>query len=462
MECEDTHVKSISIVESLLNNECFDNHFQGLLAIDLKGEVFFCNSFFLSIFGLSENQIIGKKINDVIPNCRLYDTIIQDSSQWGEILRLNNREFVIGRYPLKEQGQTVGAVLKTLFPNMIIAKEVSKKIANTNCWNDSSIKLHTCMDIIGESSEMLFTKKLARRAARSTSNLLVTGESGTGKSLIAEAIHSRSVRRDAPFIKINCAAIPETLLESELFGYEEGAFTGARRSGKAGKFELAKGGTIFLDEIGDMPLHMQAKLLQAIQDKQVERVGGTKTISVDIRIISATNKNLESLVKENKFREDLYYRLKVLEIRMPALREIKEDIPLYIESLLAKINKKLSSDAIGITNESLKLLKSYNWPGNVRELENFLELAVNYSDEEIIDITKLPEKPWDKQKSIIDTKGINEISSKDYNEIIDKTEIQLIIEAIKKCNGNKSKAAKMLNMHRSVLYKKLKRLNINL
>ncbi|MBV7275681.1 sigma 54-interacting transcriptional regulator [Clostridium sp. PL3] len=462
MECEDTHVKSISIVESLLNNECFDNHFQGLLAIDLKGEVFFCNSFFLSIFGLSENQIIGKKINDVIPNCRLYDTIIQDSSQWGEILRLNNREFVIGRYPLKEQGQTVGAVLKTLFPNMIIAKEVSKKIANTNCWNDSSIKLHTCMDIIGESSEMLFTKKLARRAARSTSNLLVTGESGTGKSLIAEAIHSRSVRRDAPFIKINCAAIPETLLESELFGYEEGAFTGARRSGKAGKFELAKGGTIFLDEIGDMPLHMQAKLLQAIQDKQVERVGGTKTISVDIRIISATNKNLESLVKENKFREDLYYRLKVLEIRMPALREIKEDIPLYIESLLAKINKKLSSDAIGITNESLKLLKSYNWPGNVRELENFLELAVNYSDEEIIDITKLPEKPWDKQKSIIDTKGISEISSKDYNEIIDKTEIQLIIEAIKKCNGNKSKAAKMLNMHRSVLYKKLKRLNINL
>ncbi|WML37142.1 sigma 54-interacting transcriptional regulator [Clostridium sp. OS1-26] len=462
MECKGRYVKNISIVENLLNNECSENHFQGLLAIDIRGEVFFCNSFFLNIFGLSEEQIIGKKINDVIPNCRLYDTIVQDSSQWGEILRLNNKEFVIGRYPLKEHGKTIGAVLKTLFPNMIIAKEVSKKIAGINYCNSNSTQLHTCMDIIGESSEMLFTKKLARRAARSTSNLLITGESGTGKSLIAEAIHSRSIRRDAPFVKINCAAIPDALLESELFGYEEGAFTGARRSGKAGKFELARGGTIFLDEIGDMPLYMQAKLLQAIQDKQIERIGGTKIISVDIRIISATNKSLENLVKENKFREDLYYRLKVLEIRMPALREIKGDIPLYVKALLAKINKKLSSDAIGITNKSMELLKSYNWPGNVRELENFLELAINYSDEEIIDVTKLPEKPWDKEDSMVDKKNANKISLKDYNEIIDKTETEIIIEAIEKCNGNKSKTAKMLNMHRSVLYKKLKRLNINL
>lgn len=453
----DLHNKDEMNIQNFLNIESFENHFQGLLAIDIDGVVFFCNPFFLNAFGLSEDQIVGKKIKDVIPNCRLYDTIAQDCSQWGEIFKLNNKEFVIARYPIKKKGQTIGAVLKTLFPNMIIAKEVSKKIAGVNCCNDNSNRLHTCMDVIGESSEMLFTKKLARRAARSTSNLLITGESGTGKSLIAEAIHSRSVRRDAAFVKINCAAIPDTLLESELFGYDEGAFTGAKRSGKAGKFELAKGGTIFLDEIGDMPLYMQAKLLQAIQDKQIERVGGTKTISVDVRIISATNKNLENLVKENAFREDLYYRLKVLEIRMPALREVKEDIPLYVSTLLKKINQKLGSDAVGITSESMELLKSYSWHGNVRELENFLELAVNYSDEAIIDVTKLPEKPWDKERNTIGNRNTS-----DYNEIIDNTEMQIIIKAIEKCNGNKSKAAKMLNMHRSVLYKKLKRLNINL
>lgn len=445
-------------VEDFLNKDSIDNHFQGFIAIDVDGIVFFCNTFFMNILGLSKDKIIGRKINDIVPNCKLYDTIVQDCSHWGEILRINNKEFVIAKYPIKDQGKTVGAVLKTLFPNMIIAKEVSRKILGIDNCDGITSRLHTCMDIVGESDKMLFTKKLARKAARSTSNLLITGESGTGKSLIAEAIHSRSIRRDAPFVKVNCAAIPDNLIESELFGYEEGAFTGAKKTGKPGKFELAKGGTIFLDEIGDMPLHMQAKLLQAIQDKEVERVGGTKPISVDVRIISATNKDLESLVKENKFREDLYYRLKVLEIRMPSLREIKDDIPSYVHSLLEKINNKLGSNAIRVEYKSMELIKNYNWPGNVRELENFLELAVNYNDDETIDVMKLPKKPWDKGNNITIKKSI----SNNFNEIIDKTEIQIIAEAIQKCNGNKSKAAVMLNMHRSVLYKKLKRLNINL
>lgn len=296
------------------------------------------------------------------------------------------------------------------------------------------------------------------------SNLLVTGESGTGKNVLVQAIHNRSMRREGPFIKVNCAAIPENLLESELFGYEEGAFTGASKRGKVGKFELANGGTLVLDEIGDMPLYMQAKVLQAIQDKRIERVGGNIPIDLDVRIIAATNRNLEKLITLNKFREDLYYRLKVLEIKMPSLREIPEDIPKYVDGLMKKINKKLGSSVKGFTYGSMEIIKSYHWPGNVRELENFLEQAVNYSDDSIIDINNLLVKPWENYEVIKLTNinpGDNHYDN-NFNSLIDKTEKDIIIEAIKKCNGNKSKAAQLLNIHRSVLYKKIKRLNIEL
>jgi len=296
------------------------------------------------------------------------------------------------------------------------------------------------------------------------SNLLVTGESGTGKNILVQAIHNRSMRREAPFIKVNCAAIPENLLESELFGYEEGAFTGASKRGKEGKFELANGGTLFLDEIGDMPLYMQAKVLQAIQDKRIERVGGNTPIDLDVRIIAATNRNLEKLIALNKFREDLYYRLKVLEIKMPSLREIPEDIPTYVNGLMKKINKKLGSYVEGFTDDSMEIIKSYQWPGNVRELENFLEQAVNYSDDSMIDINNLIVKPWEPHEEfkLSNINPGNNHDDSNFNSMMDNTEKDIIIEAIKKCNGNKSKAAQLLNMHRSVLYKKIKRLNIEL
>lgn len=455
--------------------ELSDNHFQGILAIDSRGIVKFCNGFFLKIFALNEEEVIGKEIKTIMPNCRLQDTIAQECSTWGEILKINNKEMVIARYPIKYNDAIEGAVLKTIFPDMTIAKEVSAKLSNSYCNVNYFRNLHTCMDIIGESEPMLFVKKLARRASRSTSNLLITGESGTGKSIIAEAIHNRSVRREGAFIKVNCAAIPENLLESELFGYEEGAFTGASKRGKIGKFELAKGGTLFLDEIGDMPLYMQAKLLQAIQDKRIERIGGTKPIDLDVRIIAATNKDLETMISENKFREDLYYRLKVLEIKMPSLREMPEDIPRYVKGLLLSINKKVGSDAVGLTEESIKIIKEHSWPGNVRQLENFLEQAVNYSDEAVIDITKLPIKLCEDHKDykvnkinkvehfyLEEKDRVEEKDIRDFNNIIFKTEKDIILEAIKECNGNKSKAAQVLNIHRSVLYKKIKRLNIDI
>lgn len=464
--------------EEFINFELFHNHFQGILAIDTKGMVTFCNQFFLNVFDVSEEEIIGRNITEIIPKCRLVDTIVQRCSFWGEVLKINNKEMAIVRYPIHSNGNIVGAVLKTIFPDMNIAREVSAKLSNAYCNVNYYSNLHTCMDLIGESESMLMVKRLARRVSRSTSNLLINGESGTGKSIMAEVVHNRSVRREGPFVKVNCAAIPENLLESELFGYEEGAFTGAKKNGKPGKFELANGGTLFLDEIGDMPLYMQAKLLQTIQDKKVERIGGTKPISLDVRIIAATNRDLEKMISENKFREDLYYRLKVLEITMPSLRERPEDIPEYVKGLLANINKKVGSDAIGVTEESMKMLQAYHWPGNVRQLENFLEQAVNYSDEAIIDITKLHIKPWEHDKEVKAEPVVNLIKNKkekttdrvkttekslqDFNNIIYKTEKDIIIQAIKECNGNKSKAAEALNINRSVLYKKIKRLNIDI
>lgn len=460
-------VQSHSFWESISNFELLDNHFQGLIAVDLEGKIIVCNRFFEKLLSTPSSELLGRKIQTVIPEAKLLDTIAQQCSTWGEVLQVHGKELVVVRYPIKVNHEIKGAVLKTLFPDMNLAKEVSARFLNINETHYGAGRLHTCMDIIGESEPMLLVKKLARRASRSTSNLLITGESGTGKSIIAEAIHNRSVRRDKPFVKVNCAAIPESLLESELFGYEEGSFTGAKKKGKAGKFELADSGTLFLDEIGDMPLHMQAKLLQAIQDKRIERVGGIKPIDLDVRVIAATNKDLLQMIRTQQFREDLFYRLKVLEIRMPALRERTEDIPQYITGLLSGINRKLGSDAIGFTQSSLDTLMRYPWPGNVRQLENFLEQAVNYSDESLIDLDHLEIKPWH-QNELIQTQAYTAPTaatdstsvSMPLIEAVSTTERELIIETIKQCHGNKSKAAEMLNIQRSVLYKKIKRLNI--
>jgi PAS domain S-box-containing protein len=244
-------------------------------------------------------------------------------------------------------------------------------------------------DIIGASSSLKDCLFMAEKASKSISTVLVRGESGTGKELIAKAIHNNSTRKDKPFIRVNCAAIPENLLESELFGYEKGAFTGAVKS-KPGKFALANGGTIFLDEIGDMPKSMQVKLLRVLQEKEFESVGGITTQKIDTRVIAATNRNLEEMIKSSEFREDLYYRLNVITILLPPLRHRKEDISLLIEHFIRKLNKKLEKEIKGINKESLSHFHEYNWPGNIRELENIIERAINMCDFSIITENDLP------------------------------------------------------------------------
>lgn len=261
----------------------------------------------------------------------------------------------------------------------------TKRITRGNC--EARISFD---DIKGDSEAMRGLKDTARRIARSSSTVLLTGETGTGKELLARAIHYHSDRRDSPFVAINCAGIPECLLESELFGYEEGAFTGARKGGKPGRFELAQGGTLFLDEIGDMPLHLQSKLLRVLQERAIQRVGGTGLIPIDVRLIAATNKNIEDMVEQGTFRRDLYYRINVIPLSVPPLRERPGDVEKLALFFLDKYRHVALRELGGFTSEAMDLLESYDWPGNVRELENAVEYAVNMETSTLIRKESLP------------------------------------------------------------------------
>ncbi len=313
-------------------------------------------------------------------------------------------------------------------------------------------------EIIGKSKSMQEVYRTLEKVAPTDSSVLIYGESGTGKELIARAIHKLSPRKDKPFIRVNCGALVETLLESELFGHEKGAFTGALKR-KKGRFELAHLGSIFLDEIGDISANMQLKLLRVLQEKEFERVGSEETIRVDVRIMAATNKNLSELVQQGKFREDLYYRLHIIPIYLPPLREKNEDIPLLVNHFLNKLTNELNKPAKQISDSAMQKLLSYHWPGNIRELENVLERAVVLCDREFIDIKDLPllnSATSEKLPSdVLDRFRLN------LNDTLATIEKQLIERAMNETAGNKSQAAKLLGIQTSLLYYKLEKFGIN-
>ncbi|HSH37090.1 sigma-54 interaction domain-containing protein [Schnuerera sp.] len=307
-------------------------------------------------------------------------------------------------------------------------------------------------NIIGESKEIYHVKRLALKASRTNSTTLILGESGTGKTILAKGIHENSRFKDKPFIHVNCGAIPTTLLESELFGYEKGAFTGANKEGKIGFFEMANGGTIFLDELGDIPLNLQVKLLQVLQEKSFYRVGGMEKIEVSLRIIAATNKNLEKEISEGRFREDLYYRINVFPIWIPPLRERIEDIYSLVDVLLPKICKDIGIETKRISAEALNLLTRHSWPGNVRELENILERSINLSENNTIlskHITLDIKEEKSRNKDITPLK-----------ETVALCEKNAIKRALSFYKGNKKKAMEALKISKTTFYEKLKRYNI--
>ena len=325
-------------------------------------------------------------------------------------------------------------------------------------------------DIIGTSSSMQSVYKIIEKAADTPSTVLITGESGTGKELIATALHHQSQRADEPLIRVNCAAIPSDLIESEFFGYEQGAFTGAVSS-KPGRFELADGGTLFLDEIAEIPPEVQVKLLRALQESEFERIGGVKTIKVDVRVIAATNRNLLEDIDEGRFREDLYYRLNVVPIELPPLRERREDIPLLVKAFIEKYNRRLGKDLTGASAEAIQALMTYQWPGNIRELENVIERGLLFAESTALTMDDLNEQIKRSRVQLGDappltsaveiTEDVGQRSMKDIvRSATDHLERGLITKALEETNGNVTRAAHLLQISRKGLQNKMKELRL--
>jgi DNA-binding NtrC family response regulator len=353
---------------------------------------------------------------------------------------------------LKSENIPKGLTLKA---NLLRKYSESKLIRENTILRSCLKDKYKFENIIGISFPIQKVFELIEKVADTNATVLITGESGVGKELVARAIHYNSSKRDNPLVVVNCGAIPESLLESELFGYEKGAFTGAV-STRFGRFELANGGSIFLDEIGDMSFNLQVKLLRVLQEKTFERIGGSKTIKVDLRIIAATNRTLEDLVAEGKFREDLYYRLNVVPIHIPPLRERKQDIPLLFSYFLERSNQLNNASIEGFSEEAMDVLIEYGYPGNVRELQNLVERLVVLKKTGYIDLEDLPEKFYM-------TKIREEVPldiEKGYETLVTEFEKTLILQALNETKGVKSKAAQILSMNRTTLIEKMKRLGL--
>lgn len=449
------HKKSSQTLSTII-----ETLYDGILVVDKEGFITMISKAYAQFLKVDDKKVIGMHVTKVIENTRMHIVAKTGVAEVSDVQKINGGQMIASRLPIVKDGQVVGAVGKVLFRNLGELDSLNKKLnAMEKKIEQYKVELkqlnqakYSFDNIIGYNNKIIETKKYARKAAFNDSNVLVTGESGTGKELFAHAIHSESKRKYGPFIKVNCAAIPSELLESELFGYEEGAFTGAKKGGKLGKFELADGGTIFLDEIGDMPLYMQAKLLRVIQEREVERVGGSTQRIVNVRIIAATNCNLEEMVNEGKFRKDLFYRLNVITISIPALRERVDDIPKLSYHLLGNLNLKFNKFIDKISEDALKYLCDYDWPGNVRELANVIERAINVIDEEF------EIKPIHLPSRIAGSGHLCEV--KNLQLVLEEAERKAISDALRATGGNRTKAAKLLNISRTSFYEKMLKLDL--
>jgi len=356
-------------------------------------------------------------------------------------------------HPIDEDEMRYGALLQITDISEVRMAEEERDAARASLLQyDDSSQHPAFADIIGNSQEITAVRELAIKAARSNSTVLLLGESGTGKGLFAEAIHKAGPRSNKPFIYVNCAAIPGNLLESELFGYVEGAFTGARPGGKAGSFEQAQGGTLFLDEIAELDTPLQAKLLHALQTRRVQRLGDTKYLDLDVRIIAATNSKLEQAVIEGRFREDLYYRLNVINLLLPSLRQRPGDIPELVRNLLPKICQRAEKPLLVPVPELIHVLSQYHWPGNIRELENVLERAVNFAEGKALTPTQLP-MHIQTQKTEAESLVVKKVIP--HHKAVELAELKLIQLALKQTDNNRSQAMKLLGMGRTNFYRKL-------
>lgn len=449
--------KALNEVELSMNEltTVLETAHEGIFAIDARGYIQHCNYMAEELFKTTKFDMIESHISKFMRGTPAIE-VLKTGKGYTENEEVYSNErgsfhFIVTAKPYYIDKGVAGVVIS--FRDI---EEVQKLVYNINT---RALK-YTFEDIMGESEAIRRTKNQALLTARGNSTVLITGESGTGKEMFAKAIHYASGRAKGPFVTVNCGAIPENLLESELFGYEKGAFTGASDKGKIGKFELANEGTIFLDEIGDMPLHLQVKLLHVLQNMRFERVGGNKVIIVDVRVIAATNKDLENMIKEGTFREDLYYRLSVIPLTIPPLRGRRSDIKLLMYHFLNKYNTFMNKKIIGFTEEVENIYTSYDWPGNVRELENAIEYGTNMAFGDKIGIDAIPNRLLRSEANCIQV----EESELPLSEQMKVYEREILTRKLKKYGGSnnaKDLVAKELGLSRATLYRKLAELEIN-
>ena len=437
-----------------------------MIFADTACKIVFINSAYAMYLKMEVEEILDRDVREIIPNSRIPVVLKTGVAEFSNYHRYidgpaEGQEAIVHRIPNREDdGTLMGCCGIVIFQNLNDLLEltvVNKKLKEELAFYQSELKQlqntkYTIDNILGKSSAVKAMKENILKFSQSNSNIMILGESGSGKELVAHSIHNCSKRSIHPFIRMNCAAIPENLFESEFFGYEEGAFTGAAKNGKKGKFELANKGTLFLDEVGELPPYMQAKLLRVLQEKEFTRVGGHREIPVDVRVIAATNSNLEQMVREGKFREDLYFRLNVLSINVPPLRERKQDIDELVLYCLERLHKENGILKI-ITKRTLGLLRQYHWKGNIRELFNVVEKMYFVSDDDTIDINDIPANILN---SVV-TDSIAFEKERGLDTMIEELEWKTVQLVMKEMDGNLSKTAESLKISRPRLYRILER-----
>ncbi|QIZ06740.1 sigma 54-interacting transcriptional regulator [Priestia megaterium] len=448
-------LKTVKTLKRTLET-ALDHAYDGIVMTDEKKNIQMVSPPLLELFNLQHEAVLYHPVAKVLPELQLDNVYQSETAEVSEFLEINGIKYIVHRIPIQENGRIIGAIGKVVFRQLNEVSELFKKLQKAENkasfyhqqFQKSESARFTWDHLFTVDPYMEKLKKSAAKAAKGRSTILIRGESGTGKELFAQAIHNSSARNTGKFIVVNCAAIPEDLLESEFFGYDEGAFTGARQKGKLGKFDLANGGTLFLDEVGDMSLSLQAKLLRVLQEREFYRVGGTVRIQVDVRIIAATNRNLEEMVQEGLFREDLYYRLNVISLNVPPLRDRMYDTDHLIGRFMIELNQILGTSITGIEDRARGAMLDYAWPGNVRELRNVMERAMTFAENGKIRLEDLPDYLV-KQVTVVEP-SLNV-------SLVENAELEAIKKALVQVQGNKVKAARLLGISRSGLYEKIKK-----
>ena len=437
-----------------------------LVVVDENANVVILNKKYADILGISPEDAIGKPVDSIIPGTRMPWIVRSGETENASVFVMKNgRPIVCSRLPIFDGDRIIGAVSFATFTemdqlqsavNMYEQLKDELKLAQHELRQLRGAR-YSINQIIGNTPSILLVKDLIKKFSKTRSTLLISGETGTGKELVAHALHQEGPRCGNPFVRLNCAAIPTELLEAELFGYENGAFTGARKGGKLGKVQAADKGTLLLDEINELPLDLQAKLLRVIQEREIDKLGGLKSIPVDFRLICSTNKSLPDLVAEGKFREDLYYRINVLEIVVPPLRVRRNDIPLLVSHLIDRMNTELGLYVDNVDDDVLDMFRQYDWPGNVRQLAHALERAANLERSGSLSLDCFEHI----RLRLKDEKISHAPDDASLSTVLAVVEKERILAALMSVHGNKAKAARILGMDRSVLYDKLKKYDLN-